>query len=521
VLWGVAATACGGEGSSPASQDVAAGEDGLSWPAYEGSFSVTVVGQYHVAMTPILVRLEARDPGGFLIADYQGRVGLSQAVILRSGGDPEPEAFFTVYDEWGNRPEKTGRGMGGFVGGVGNFPATFVAVRPKEPEYAATLTFCDLKSPDMCGSVELAVHTIPAGRQEYMEVGPDYDAPPVEAGSPSPFRFVARNGQNSLGFELQNLFVDTVELFSAGSKSITPATIEDYSAKADEYGVLVQDVTFSDPGKQQLVALWMTPGGLYRSSQSQPIQVAPAPVPLAWKQADLDELSPVVDIWASPEGTYVAFEFGRLYLTADGGKTFTLVQDFGKVLRGVGHHYQYPDVKDGVCVLADLEMRCECPSCYNWAALQTLSAEQAKRVLCLPGHPNKDMTCYIHPDFEYERHIKLKTAWGIEYETALYTSGSTPQTGVLNGSITQPWFEFPWGMAQDAAQEVLYVANRSSTEIAFTLDKGSTWGRLQGDLPQDDGISFLAFDERYRVLYAGTDATGLWLAAVDDTEDAK
>jgi len=292
---------------------------GLSWPWYDGSFEVTVVGTNHIAMNPILVRLEARDKSGKRIDDYSGRVAPTAAPVVGESGTPEAEAYCAFYDESGNRPEVTHRGVGSFVGGVGNFPVTFVAVRPKEPRYNVSLTFCDMQNTAMCGSASFSVRSIPAGKQEYLEIGPDYKTPPLEAGTPAAMRLVARSGQNSLGFELQNLFVETVEFFSTVSKTVTPGQITNYSKKADGYGVLVQDFTFSDGGEQQVVAVWKTPAGMYRASASQVLKVAPAPIVLDWKQADLGEMSPVVDIWASPVGTYVAFEFGRLYMTPDGG----------------------------------------------------------------------------------------------------------------------------------------------------------------------------------------------------------
>ncbi len=522
---GLAVSACGlgggDEGGGPSTDTVAGDSSGPQWPWYEGSFTVTIIGSNHIAMNPILVRLEARGQDGEIIDDYAGRVSLTSATIVGASGAPEPEAYFTTYDEWGNRPEVTKRGIGGFVGGVGNFPITFVAVRPKEWKYDTSLTVCDLQNTAMCGSASLSVRSIPAGKQEYMELGPDYKTPPLEAGTPAAMRLVARNGQNSLGFELQNLFVGTVELFSTVSKTLTPGKIDDYSKKADGYGVLVHDFTFSDGGEQQMVAVWKTPAGMYRASVSPTLKVAPPPIVLDWKQADLGEMSPVTDIWASPVGTYVTFEFGRLYMTPDGGKTFELVHDFGQMLRGVGHHYQYPDVKDGVCVVADDQMKCDCITCYNWAPTSAFGSSALKKYLCLPGHPNKDMKCYVHPTQENERHIVLNSAWGLQYETMMVTAtGGVPQTGVWTGSVNPPWFYFPWALAQDAAQETLYVANRTTTEIAFSTDHGATWGRVMGGLPEEDGISFMTFDERYRTLYVGTDNNGLWFAAVDDVEVA-
>jgi hypothetical protein len=511
----------GGDGGNGPPADVAEGDSSaFDWPWYEGSFEVTVIGQNHIAMNPILVRLEARGKDGKRIDDYAGRVSVSAASIVGASGTPEPEAYFTTYDEAGNRPEVTKRGIGGFVGGVGNFPITFVTVRPKEWKYDASFTVCDLQNTAMCGSASFSVRSIPAGKQEYMEIGPDYKTPPLEAGTPAAMRLVARNGQNSLGFELQNLFVGTVDFYSTVSKTLTPGQITDYSKKADIYGELIQDFTFSNGGEQQVVAVWKTPAGMYRASASKTLKVAPTPVVLDWEQADLGEMSMVTDIWASPVGTYVTFEFGRLYMTPDGGKTFDLVHDFGQMLRGVGHHYNYPDVKDGVCVVADDQLKCDCTTCYKWATTSTFGSSELKKFLCLPGHPNKDMKCYIHPNLENQRHIQLNSAWGIQYETMLETAGGLPNIGVWTGSVSPPWFYFPWALAQDAAQEVLYVANRTTTEIAFSMDRGATWGRVEGNLPEDDGISFLAFDEKYRTLYVGTDYNGLWFAAVDDVEVA-
>jgi hypothetical protein len=120
--------------------------------------------------------------------------------------------------------------------------------------------------------------------------------------------------------------------------------------------------------------------------------------------------------------------------------------------------------------------------------------------------------------------MRFQPSWGGHaYEAQLFTSGGFAETGYVSAecltNITHPGLTFPWAIAEDRTMRTVYWADWAAPEIRFTIDHGQTWGRLISNLPADAGITSLAFDERYRLLYVGTDSFGLWVASVDGVEE--
>ena len=513
---------CGGQGGGRGGGgDITTGSDGYGWPWYEGSFSVTMINSHASPRVPILFRVVALDANGDPLPDYLGRIAVTGQKIHSANGAPADETYMVFYNEWGESTEKYREGIGGFVQGQAVFPVTFVTVRGKHPYYACSFTVRDLQNPGMSGSVEFSVPVSGGERLQYTEIGRAYEHEPLIAGEPGAFRIVARLGKNSLGFEVQDEHRDLMRFFSDGSKNISPAVIENYSQKASIYGEMDLDFTLSDYGQQRVLAMWETVHGMIRASAGGPFPVGPPSRFTAFEQADLDELSPVRDIWASPNGTYIAFEFGKLFVTKDGGHTFELVKKFEAELKAVGHWPGWPDGEaNSVCVVAGESLRCDCANCGFWE--QEMAPYQD--ALCLAGHPNKDMSCKMNETLEYARDIRLDPSWGGRaYAAELITTGSMPSSGhflpALEKDAQFPTLEMPWAMAEDRVMRTVYIANRLGNAIAFTFDDGQTWGTLENNLPAADGISFMGFDERYRVLYVGTDQSGLWMGSVDDVEE--
>ena len=502
--------------------DVTNGPDGQGWQTYDGSFSVSMMNSHAQSRSPVLFRVVARDSQGNTLPDYVGRFGITEQRIMTPKGTPAEETYMVFYNEWGESTARYREGIGGFVQGQTVFPVTFVTVRGKHPHYECEFTISDLKNPAMKGTVSFVVPVSGGERLQYTEIGRSYDAEPLVAGEPGSFRLVARLGKNSLGFEVQDEHRDLMEFYSDGSKSITPSVIENYSNKANVYGELETEFTLSDYGRQRVLTVWKTLNGMIRASAGGPFPVGPPARFIPFEQADLDELSPVRDIWAAPQGTYIAFEFGKLYVTKDGGKSFDLVKKFDAELKAVGHWPGWPEGEaNSVCVVAGESLRCDCANCSFWEQ----EMGPATGVLCLAGHPNKNMICQMNETLEYARDISLSPSWGgRSYGAELITTGGFPSSGhFLPGPTDEagfPVLDMPWAMAEDRVMRTVYIANRKGNLIAFTFDDGETWGLLENNLPAEDGISFMGFDERYRVLYVGTDQSGLWMGSVDDVEES-